>query len=124
MELKPIRSEEEYEKALNIAARYFDFEPLPKSPEADYLEVLMMLIESYEAKHYARPVTDPIDAIKFRMEQKGLTPKDLIPMIGKLERVHQILNRTRPLTLPVIRQLHEKLGIPAETLIGPCAKIS
>ena len=124
MELKPIRSEDEYEEALQIAARYFDFELLPGTAEADYLEVLMLLIESYEAKHYVRPATDPIDAIKFRMDQKGLTPNDLIPMLGKLDRVLEILSRTRPLTLPMIRRLHEHLGIPAESLIGKTQKLT
>jgi len=120
MELKPLRSEEQYEQALHIAARFFDYEPLPGTAEFDYFEVLMMLIESYEAKHFYRPVTDPIDAIKYRMELKGLTPKDLVPMIGKLNRVYEILNRSRPLTLPMIRRLHQQLGIPAESLIGNC----
>ena len=118
MELKPLRSEEDYETALKIAAQYFDYEPIPGTADFDYFEVLMMLIESYEAKHFEKPSPDPVAAIKYRMELKGLTPKDLVPMIGKLNRVYEILNRSRPLTLPMIRRLHQQLGIPAESLIG------
>jgi len=120
MELKPLRSEQEYEQALQLAARLFDCEPAPGTAEFDYFEVLMLLIESYEAKHVDQPVSDPIEAIKYRMQLKGLTPKDLVPMIGKLNRVYEILNRSRPLTLPMIRRLHQQLGIPAESLIATC----
>ena len=79
--------------------------------------MLLMLIEAYEAKHYLIAPPDPIEAIKFRMEQAGLTPKDLQPMIGGLNRVYEILNRKRPLTLKMIWKLHSMLGIPAQSLI-------
>jgi HTH-type transcriptional regulator/antitoxin HigA len=118
MELKPIRTEVEYEAALRAVAPYFEDEPVPGTPQADYFEMLVMLIESYETKHYPIAPPDPIEAIKFRMEQAGLTPKDLEPMIGRSNRVYEILARRRPLTLPMIRKLHENLGIPAESLIG------
>jgi HTH-type transcriptional regulator / antitoxin HigA len=88
------------------------------TPDADQFEMLLMLIEVYEAKHHAIPPPNPIEAIKFRMEQAGLTPKDLEPMIGRTNRVYEILAGRRPLTLAMIRKLHKGLGIPAESLIG------
>jgi HTH-type transcriptional regulator/antitoxin HigA len=116
-ELKPIRNEIEYDAALAEAAYFVDHEPTPGSKKADRFEVLLMLIESYEARHYSIDLPDPIEAIKFRMEQAGLKPKDLKPMIGGLNRVYEILNRKRPLTLKMIWKLHSMLGIPAESLI-------
>ena len=115
--LKPIRNDNEYEAALAEASYFIDHEPAPKSKKADRFEVLLMLIESYEAKHYPIDLPDPIEAIKFRMDQAGLRPKDLQPMIGGLNRVYEILNRKRPLTLKMIWKLHSMLGIPAESLI-------
>ena len=118
MELKPIRTEEEYDAALQAVSPYFEREPEQGSPEGDRFEVLLMLIESYEQKYHRVAPPDPIEAIKFRMEQAGLTAKDLQPMIGRTNRVYEVLNRKRPLTLPMIRKLHDALGIPAESLIG------
>lgn len=118
IELKPIRSEAEYENALRAVSPYFDDEPELGTPEADQFEMLLILIEAYEAKHHAIAPPDPIEAIKFRMEQAGLTPKDLEPMIGRSNRVYEILAGRRPLTLAMIRKLHTGLGIPAESLIG------
>ena len=118
MQLKPIRSETDYAAALQAVAPYFDHEPQPGSDEADQFEVLLLLIEHYEASHYPIAPPDPVEAIRFRMEQAGLTPKDLEPMIGRLNRVYEVLTRKRPLTLPMIRRLHTGLGIPAESLIG------
>ena len=118
MQLKPIRSEADYAAALQAVAPYFDHEPQPGSDEADQFEVLLLLIEHYEASHYPIAPPDPVEAIRFRMEQAGLTPKDLEPMIGRLNRVYEVLTRKRPLTLPMIRRLHAGLGIPAESLIG------
>jgi plasmid maintenance system antidote protein VapI len=80
--------------------------------------MLLMVIEAYETKIHAIDAPDPVEAIKFRMEQAGLTPKDLRPMIGETNRVYEILNYTRPLTLPMIRRLNASLGIPADALIG------
>ena len=119
MEIRPIKSEEDYKAALREVSTYFDNEPAPGSAEGDRFEVLITLLESYEAKHHPIDLPDPIDAIKFRMDQAGLTPKDLVPFIGRLNRVYEILNRKRPLTLKMIWQLHQKLGIPAECLIQP-----
>jgi HTH-type transcriptional regulator / antitoxin HigA len=116
-ELKPIRNESEYELALKEASAFFDTEPAPGSKKADRFEMLLMLIEAYESKHYAIDAPDPIEAIKFRMEQANLKPKDLKPMIGELNRVYEVLSRKRRLTLPMIRRLHIGLGIPAQSLI-------
>ena len=118
MQLKPIRTEADYAAALQAVAPYFDHEPQAGSDEADQFEVLLLLIEHYEASHYPIAPPDPVEAIRFRMEQAGLTPKDLEPMIGRLNRVYEVLTRKRPLTLPMIRRLHTGLGIPAESLIG------
>lgn len=118
MELKPIRTEDQYDAALREASAYFDKEPVPGTEEGDRFEMLLMLIEKYEAEHYPIGPADPVEAIKFRMEQAGLTPKDLEPMIGRTNRVYEVLARRRPLTLPMIRRLHAGLGIPAESLIA------
>jgi HTH-type transcriptional regulator/antitoxin HigA len=118
MEIKPIRTEQDYEAALAAVAPFFDAEPEPGSIEADRFEIMVMLIEAYEAKHYRIDPPDPIEAIKFRMEQAGLGVKDLEPMIGRSNRVYEVLSKRRPLTLPMIRRLHRGLGIPAESLIG------
>jgi HTH-type transcriptional regulator/antitoxin HigA len=116
-ELKPIRNEKDYMSALAEVSLFVDKEPKNGSKEADRFELLLMLIEAYEAKHYSIDPPDPVEAIKFRMEQAGLKPKDLQPMIGGLNRVYEILNRKRPLTLKMIWKLHSMLGIPADSLI-------
>lgn len=85
----------------------------------DHFDVLLTLIETYESKHFPIDLPDPVEAIKFRMEQAGLTPKDLVPAIGRLNRVYEILGRKRPLMLNMIWRLHENFGIPAESLIQP-----
>ena len=122
-ELKPIRNELEYEAALLEASYFVDHEPLPNSKKGDRFEMLLLLIEAYEEKHYSIALPDPIEAIKFRMEQAGLKPKDLQPMIGGLNRVYEILNRKRPLTLKMIWSLHTMLGIPAESLIQQAGEL-
>jgi len=119
MEIRPIRTEEDYKQALREVSAYFDNEPQPGSPDGDRFEILLTLVAAYESKHYPVDLPDPVEAIKFRMEQAGLTAKDLVPAIGQLNRVYEILNRKRPLTLKMIWNLHEKLGIPAESLIRP-----
>ena len=80
--------------------------------------MLSVLVQAYESRHHPIDPPDPIEAIKFRMEQQDLTPRDLEPMIGRSNRVYEVLSRRRPLTLPMIRRLHRQLGIPAESLIG------
>lgn len=119
MEIRPVRTNEDYKAALKEVSAFFDNEPETDSPEGDRFEVLVTLIEVYEAKHYPIAPPDPIEAIKFRMEQGGLSVQDLVPMIGRTNRVYEVLNHTRPLTLAMIRSLHEGLGIPAEVLIRP-----
>ncbi|KFX10723.1 transcriptional regulator, XRE family protein [Pectobacterium atrosepticum ICMP 1526] len=118
MELKPLRTEQDYEAALKAVSPMFDNEPNVNSPEGDYFEVMCLLIEEYEKKRFPIEAPDPVDAIKFRMDQMGLTVKDLASAIGKENRVYEILNRKRSLTLPMIRNLHIKFGIPLNSLIG------
>ena len=115
MNINLLKTKTDYKAALK------EIEPLmrakPGTPAGDRLDVLATLVQAYEAKHYPLDLPDPIEAIKFTMEQKGLTVKDLEPMIGRSNRVYEILNRTRPLTLKMIWRLHQGLGIPAECLI-------
>lgn len=118
MNIKPIRTEQDYEAALRAVEPMFDNEPALDTPEGDYFEVMCLLIENYEKKHYPIEPPSAIEAIKFRMDQQGLSAKDLEPAIGKSNRVYEILNGTRTLTLPMIRRLHTQLGIPLESLVG------
>ena len=117
MDIKPIKTDVDYQAALieieNLMAAVLD------TPQGEKLDVMVTLIEAYEAKHFPMGLPDPVEAIKFEMERKGLTVKDLEPMIGKPNRVYEILNRKRSLTLKMIWSLHEGLGIPAESLIKP-----
>ena len=117
IELKPIRTEAEYEAALGEVERLWGAKS--GTPAGDRLDVLATLIEAYEARHYPMDPPDPIDAILFRMEQQGLTRKDLEIMIGHRGRIAEVLNRKRNLSIEMIRQLHDKLGISAEVLIRP-----
>ena len=118
--LQPIRSEDDYRAALKRVEQFFDAaqEPDPESEEGAFFEALMTLVEAYERKHYPISPPDPIEAIKFRMDQNGISVKDLEPLIGKSNRVYEVPNRKRPLTLAMIRRLHSALGIPAEVLIA------
>lgn len=115
MEIKPIRTKADYRAALKEIETLMSARP--DTPEGERLDVLVTLVEAYEKKHYPMELPDAVEAIKFRMEQSGLTPKDLVPMIGQLNRVYEVLNRKRPLTLKMIWRLHRELGIPAESLI-------
>jgi HTH-type transcriptional regulator/antitoxin HigA len=123
MDIRPIHNEDDYRAAMREISAFFDHEPEPGSPDGDRFEILLTLAESYESKHFPIDLPDPVEAIKFRMEQSGLTPKDLQPMIGRLNRVYEILNRKRPLTLNMIWKLHAGLGIPAESLIRPPSEV-
>lgn len=116
-ELRPIRTEADYDAALEELEHLWGAKN--GTPDGDRLDVLATLIEVYEAKHYPMDPPDPVEAIKFRMEQQGLTRKDLEPMIGPRNRVADILNRKRGLSIDMIRNLHEQLGISAEVLIRP-----
>jgi HTH-type transcriptional regulator/antitoxin HigA len=115
MNIKPIKTKVDYRAALK------EIEALMTaragSPDGERLDILATLVEAYEKRHFHFDLPDPVEAIKFRMEQMALTPKDLVPMIGQINRVYEVLNRKRPLTLQMIRRLHQKLGIPAESLI-------
>jgi len=117
MDIKPIRTTADYRAVLRDIESLMDAEL--DSPEGERLDVLTTLVEAFEAKHFPMELPDPVEAIKFEMERRGLTVKDLEPMIGKSNRVYEILNHKRSLTLKMIWRLHEELGIPAESLIKP-----
>lgn len=119
MNIHPIRTEEDYRTALKELAPLFENEPEPGTLEGDYFDVMITLVETYEARNYPVNLPNPIEAIRFRMEQSGLTAADLVPAIGKTNRVYEVLNGKRNLTLPMIRKLNEMFGIPAESLIKP-----
>ena len=121
-DLKPIRSEADYEHALAEVERLWGSKS--GTPNGDRLDVLATLIEAYEEKHYPIDVPDPVEAIKFRMDQQGLTRKDLEPLIGTRTRISEVLNGKRALSIAMIRKLVEKLGIPAEVLIKPPSLVS
>ena len=122
MHIRPIPTDEDYRAALKQVSALFDNEPELGTPEGDFFEVMLTLIEAYEARHFPVDLPDPVDAIKFRMEQSGLTVADLVPAIGRPNRVYEVLNGKRSLTLPMIWKLHEMFGIPAESLIKPSAR--
>jgi HTH-type transcriptional regulator / antitoxin HigA len=119
-ELKPIRTKADYEKALAEVERLWGAKSGTR--EGDRLDVLATLIDAYEAEHYPMEPPDPVEAIKFRMEQQGLSRKDLEPLIGTRTRVAEVLNRKRSLSIGMIRRLHNHLGISAEVLIRPSQK--
>jgi len=115
MNLHPIRNEADYDAALVKIERLWGAKS--RTPAGDRLDVLLILVESYEAKNHPIDPPDPIDAIKFRMDQMNLSRKDLEPLIGPRGRVAEVINRRRPLSLAMIRSLHSKLRIPLESLI-------
>lgn len=118
MDIRPIHTDAAYRGALAAIAALVELDPDPGTPEGDRLDILATLVKAYESKHFPIDAPDPVEAIKFRMEQGGLSIKDLEPMIGKRNRVYEVLNRKRPLTLAMIRRLHRSLGIPADVLIA------
>lgn len=115
MDIKPIRTKADYRAALKAVESLMGAKA--RSPDGDKLDVLVTLIEGYERQHFPMDLPDAVEAIKFRMEQQGLTPKDLEPLIGRSNRVYEVLNRRRGLTLAMIQKLHARLGIPAESLL-------
>lgn len=117
MNITPIRNEVDYQNALKAIEPLFDREEELTREEMDFFEIMLSLIENYENKHYQIELPDPIEAIKFRMAQQGLEVKDLDGIIGKPNRVYEVFNKTRPLSLNMIRNLHNKLGIGADVLI-------
>src|ERR1035438_6723639 len=117
MEIKPIKNEADYLSALREIELLFD--AAHDTPEGDRLDVLTTLVEAYEVRHYSIPKPDPIEAILYHMESRGLSRRDLEPYIGSRARVSEVLNRKRPLSMEMIRNLHKGIGIPAEVLIQP-----
>ena len=114
MNIRPIKTGEDYEKTLSQIESLMDAKP--NTFQMDELEVLTTLVEAYEAQHYVIDAPDPIEAIKFRMEQEGLKQKDLVSIVGSKSRVSEILNKKRKLTIEMIRNLHKQLHIPVESL--------
>lgn len=112
MNIFPIRTEEDYDTALARIDMLMNVDM--GTPEGDELDILVTLVEAYEAKHYPIPVCDPVEAIKFRMEQMGLKPKDLTPIIGSRSKVSEVLNHKRQLSIAMIRNLHVRLHVPYE----------
>ncbi len=117
--IQPIRNDSDYQAVLAAVSPLFDDPPKPGTAEGDRLDVLITLIEAYETKHFPLDLPDPIGAIKFRMEQAGLSPKDLEPAIGRSNRVYEVLNGKRRLTLSMVWRLHTLFGIPTDSLVKP-----
>jgi HTH-type transcriptional regulator / antitoxin HigA len=115
VDIAPIKTKRDYRRTLKTIEGLM--RARRNTPEGDHLDVLVTLVEAFERKHFPLDLPDPVEAIKYHMDQKGLQPRDLIPFIGSRNRVHEVLNRKRPLTLKMIWRLHEGLGIPAESLI-------
>lgn len=115
--IKPIKTEKDYENALTEIEKLFD--ATPNTPQGDKLDILTTLVEAYENEHYSIDFPDPIDAINYWIESRGLERKDLQPYIGSRARISEILGRKRNLTLEMIRKIHTGLHIPAEVLIKP-----
>lgn len=121
MDIKPIRTEADYEAALKEVEGLMESQP--GTPAGDRMDVLVTLIEAYEAKHFPIPYPDdPVEVLEYFMESRGITRSELIPFLGSKERVSEVLNRKRGLSLEMIRRLHAGLGIPAELLIGSNAR--
>lgn len=120
MDIRPIHTEADYKATLKEISALMESDPDLGTPE-DRLDILATLVQAYEAKYVPITAPDPVEAIKFRMDQSGLSVKDLEPIIGKSNRVYEVLNRKRPLTLAMIRRLHTSLGIPADVLIKETA---
>ena len=117
MRLKPIRTEADYNAALEEIDRLMN--ATPGTPEGDQLDILATLIEAYEARHHPIDAPDPIAVLEYVMEQRGVTRADLVPLLGSRSRVSEILNRKRRLTMEMAWRLHRELGIPAEAVIKP-----
>ena len=115
MNIAPIKTKRDYRRTLKEIEGLMTAQR--NTPEGDRLDVLVTLVEAWEAKHYPLDLPDPVAAIRYHMEQRGLAPKDLAPYIGSRSRVYEVLNRKRPLSLRMVWRLHQGLGIPAESLI-------
>lgn len=121
MDIQPIHTDADYQTALKVVSKLIDLDPERFTPDGDRLAILGLMVEAYEVEHYPIDPPDPIEAIKFRMDQQGLKPKDLEPMIGQRNRVYEVLNGKRKLTMAMVWKLHTGLGIPAESLIRQAA---
>jgi HTH-type transcriptional regulator / antitoxin HigA len=119
MNIKPIRTEADNKLALAEISKLMARDPAIGTPAGDRLDVLVTLVQAFEARQYRLDLPDPIAAIKFRMDQQGLTPRDLEPMIGSRARVSEVLGGKRALSMPMVWRLHKGLGIPAQSLIRP-----
>ena len=117
MTIRPIRTKTDYRRALKEVERLWNADP--GTTKGDRVEILVTLIEAYEAKHFDIPAPDPIAAVEFMLEQKGLTRRDLEPAIGSRGRVSEVMTRKRPLTLPMVRALSDLLDIPTDVLVRP-----
>jgi HTH-type transcriptional regulator / antitoxin HigA len=117
MEIRPLHTNDDYKAALKRTSALVDLDPARGTPEGDELEVLSILVERYEAEHFPMEKPDPIEAIRFRMEQAGLSVQDMGAYIGAPNRVYEVLSGKRPLSLSMIRRLHDGLNIPADVLI-------
>jgi HTH-type transcriptional regulator/antitoxin HigA len=118
MNIRPVHTKADYKAALKEISALMESDPALGTPEGDRLDILTTLVQAYEGRHVKIDPPDPVEAIKFRMEQSGLSIKDLEPIIGKSNRVYEILNHKRPLTLAMIRRLNQQLGISAQVLIA------
>jgi HTH-type transcriptional regulator/antitoxin HigA len=117
MDIKPIKTDADYRAALTDIETLMTVEA--GTPEGERLDIMVTLVEPYERRHFPLERPDPVEAIRFQMDQMGLTAKDLEPLIGCSNRVYEVLNCKRPLMLKMIWRLHRGLGIPAASLIGP-----
>jgi len=116
MDIRPIKTEQDYDSSIKRIEELWGSKK--DTPEGDELDLLVTLVESYEMKHYPIPPPDPIDAIKFRMEQMGMNKADMVKYLGSQSRVSEVLNRKRSLTLKMVRSLYKGLKIPAEILLA------
>jgi HTH-type transcriptional regulator/antitoxin HigA len=119
MQIKPIKTKRDYEAALKAIEKLMTAKR--NTPEGDQLDVVVTLVEAYERRHFPLDLPDPVAAIRFVMEQRNLTAKDLVPFIGQPNRVYEVLSGKRPLTMAMVWKLHRGLGIPAESLIRQAA---
>lgn len=117
MNLRPIKTEDDYKAALTEIEGLFQAEP--ETPDGDRLDILTLLVEAYEEQHHPIPPPDPLAALEYHLESRGLTRRDLEPFLGSRARVADVMNRRRALTIDMIRRLHQGLGIPADVLIQP-----
>ena len=118
MKLRPLKTERDYEKLLSWIDGKFDKKVKINSPEGELVEIALLLIKQYEDQHYPIPLPDPIEAVKLKMEERGLKSKDLVGKIGSKGYVSAILNRKKPMTIEIARLFHKELGVPAEVLLS------